>query len=79
MVQFVCVKKWEKRNRFNFYWGFVKPWVSVVYNMGILKHFGSWVIETFCVQNLYRFWTILSLYVWFFMQNRFIIIINNNN
>ena len=26
--------------------------VSVVYNMGVLKHFASWGIETFCAQNL---------------------------
>ena len=42
----VCAREWEKRNRYNVYWGVIKC-VLVVYKMRVLKYFVSWGIETF--------------------------------
>ena len=49
MVKFSHVRKREKTNRTDIYWGVVKV---CVYDMGVLKHFASWGIETFWAQNL---------------------------
>ena len=46
MVELVYVRRWEKRNRCNAYWRIVKVCV------GSIGHGG---IETFWVQNLYKF------------------------
>ena len=61
MVEFLHVRRWEKINRINVYWGVVKVCVGSIRLGGI---------ETFCLlkywaQNLYRFWTISSLYAYF--------------
>ena len=48
MVEILHVRRWEKRNRTNFFWGIVKVFV------GSVRH-GD--IETFC---LLRYWYILS-------------------
>ena len=45
MVETLRVRRWEKRNRFNFYWGVVKVCVGSIQYGGI---------ETFCA------WTFLS-------------------
>ena len=47
----VCAREWEKRNRYNVYWGVIKC-VLVVYKMRVLKYFVSWGIETFLVQKI---------------------------
>ena len=39
-------KRWEKRNRSNIYWRVVKVCAGSI-EIGILKHFASWGIETF--------------------------------
>ena len=41
----------------------LQKYVSVVYNMGVLKHFAFWGIKTFLSPNLQRFWTVSCLYV----------------
>ena len=48
MVELLCVRRWEKRNRSNFYWGFVKVCVGSIPYGGIDK---------FCLRN---YWNILS-------------------
>ena len=39
-VELGHVRRWEKRNRSNFYWRFIKC-ASVVYNCGVSKYFAS--------------------------------------
>ena len=48
MVELLCVRRWEKRNRSNFYWGFVKVCVGSIPYGGIDK---------FCFLN---YWNISS-------------------
>ena len=50
-VGLLHVRRWEKINRSNVYWRVVK-FVSVVYKMGVLKHFSSRGIETYISSSL---------------------------
>ena len=60
MVGFLHVRRWEKRNRTDFYWR------VVVYNMGVLKHFGTTkFIHIFLFQKV----TVPKIKIWPTGQN----------
>ena len=54
MVEFLHVRRWEKRNRTNFYW----VMLQCVYNLIVLKHFDTQTLDI--VQNLCKYLVILT-------------------
>ena len=58
MVELLHAKRWEKRNITTFTEGLLRC-ALVVYNMGLLKHFGKenyiWIFESdFFIQNVLK-------------------------